>query len=418
MDNLTVKIEKLSPKGEGVGLAGKRKAFVYGAFPGETVAVRPYKQKRSSLDCELVKVIEPLPERIEPAEDHYLTCSPWQGISLDKELALKKQLLRDIFNGELPEFELVSLDQFHYRNKLEFSFTGDIELAFFKRGSFRIKTPLNGCQLGLAPLNQAARQVRDGLKNLGVKAEQLKALVLRSNLAGELLGSLYVFSEEIEVNKIIEVVGKIEEIKGFKVAFSTPLSPTNTPTKALAAYGEESIEENVLGKRLKFSDSSFFQANIPIFEKAVEDIKNYVNAKDKLYDIYCGVGTIGIAIGLPGIKMIETEPESVKYARLNCRLNGWDESAVAAGKAEDWLGEIEPGATVIFDPPRPGFHPKIFKALAARPPQRIIYLSCNPAAQARDIKELGSRYKLVFFKAYNFFPRTPHIETLAVLDKQ
>jgi 23S rRNA (uracil1939-C5)-methyltransferase len=270
----------------------------------------------------------------------------------------------------------------------------------------------------LETLNLAARQMRDGLKKLGIKAEQLKALVLRSNLAGELLGSLYVFSEEIEVNKVIEVVEGIKEIKGFKVAFSTPLSPTNTPTKVLAAYGAESIEEKVLGKKLKFSDTSFFQANIPIFEQAVKDIKEHVNAKDKLYDIYCGVGTIGIVLGVPGIKMIETEPESVKYARLNCQLNGWEANTVIASKAEDWLGEIETGATVIFDPPRPGFHPKVFKALVAKPPQRIIYLSCNPVAQARDIKELGDTYKLVFFKAYNFFPRTPHIETLAVLDKK
>jgi 23S rRNA (uracil1939-C5)-methyltransferase len=394
---------------------------VWGGLPGEVVTARVLRRRRRSLDCVVAEVHEPSALRIAPREAHFLTCSPWQVLAEEEEIAWKIALVREIFqrrgNIALPAFDCVSGDFFGYRNKLEFSFTNTdtgLSLAFFERGSYRRKLPVDGCLLGSSAINEAARQICRSLQAAQVAAERLKSLVLRSNRAGRVAAALYV-TEPTPVHG--EVLATGSPIVGLRVFYSNPQTPAAVGTSLLEEHGTHVLDETILGHRFEYSDRSFFQVNIPAFELALTDIRRFIALDVPRYDLYAGVGTIGICTGGEGVTFVESDEETAHFLRENCHRNSVAPAAILGVPAEKALEAFPESATVILDPPRSGLHPRVLKRLAASPPQRIVYLSCNPATQVLEMAPLLSRYELSFFRAYNFFPRTPHVETLAVLDR-
>jgi 23S rRNA (uracil1939-C5)-methyltransferase len=207
------------------------------------------------------------------------------------------------------------------------------------------------------------------------------------------------------------------QIVGMRVFYSDPRTPAAVGTSLLHAHGSPILEEVVLGRPFRFSDRSFFQINIPVYEKALSDIRNFVAPDVPVYDLYAGVGTIGITVGGAGVVFVESDEETAVFLRENCLQNNMPDPTIFAAPAEKALTAVPTDATVILDPPRAGVHPRVIRRVAESLPRRIIYLSCNPTTQGQDLAALLERYHLAFFRAYNFFPRTPHIETLAVLDR-
>lgn len=421
-----VEIEKLVFGGEGLGDFNGQKIFVLNVLPGEKAKVEITQIKKDFLRGIANKILKPSPFRILPKEDHFLSCSPWQIIDFEKELEWKKSITQEVFRRiadfELPDFEIkTDYQQFHYRNKMEFSFIecqGRLSLAFYKRFSKK-KIPIKRCLLAKEVINTYAKKISDWLNKNKINPEELKTLILRANQNDELIGALFVKNKNFPYLEISEILD--QKLKGFSVWFSDPRSPASVFSQLLVHQGEKILTEIILGNKFYFSIANFFQINLPVFQMALKDIENFVDKKVKILDLYSGVGTIGFSLSKKIKKglAVEVDSSAVELAKLSLKENKIKNFQIFLQKAEDLKDELLKEIDIlIVDPPRPGLHSKLVKKILSTLPSRIIYLSCNPTTQARDFKLLQEKYQLIFFNLYNFFPRTPHIESLMILQRK
>jgi 23S rRNA (uracil1939-C5)-methyltransferase len=416
-DNV-VRIEKLVHGGQGIGtMADGRKVFVWNALPGELVQIRQIKKKRSYVEAIAEVVIEASPDRVEPAEENYLATSPWQILHIEKENQYKADIVRELFDREkiiLPEFgSAVQVGkEWNYRNKMEYSFWGDetgLHLALHRRGSHG-KQIVTGSKLALSGVDSAALKIVELLNNRGERAGNLKTIIVRSDQKGNVAASLFVKT------KVFKPLDLPTGLQGLRVYYSDPKSPASVPTKLLYEQGNVGLQDELLGKLFNYDVDSFFQVNLPVYEAVLQQIKTFIT-EPEIVDMYAGVGSIGLSVALDLVQLIELDPATVKMAGKNAAAFSGKAEIVEAS-TEKALEYIVPNKPVIFDPPRAGLHHKVCEQLVAVMPQKIVYLSCNPATQARDLSVLQEVYKIAHFEVFNFFPKTPHIETLAVLTKK
>jgi len=412
-----VTIEKLVHGGQGLGtLADGKKVFVWNTLPGETVGVRLLKSKRSYAEGIAEEIIEASPNRVSPQEpDHFLSTSPWQILDFQAENGHKIEITLELFQQAgvvLPEFEATAVGpDWNYRNKMEYSFWGDddgLYLALHYRGSHG-KQIVRGSKLALPPIDAAAAAVLKELNALNVRAGDLKSLIVRATQDGEAAASLFV-----KPNKFPKFT-KPEELKGLKVYHSNPKSPASVATKLIYELGDSKLRDTLLGKPFVYDVNSFFQVNIPVFEAVLVRMKEFLQPGE-LVDMYSGVGSIGLSLGENRVDLVELDPSACAMAKQNAKASGKDVDVIEAS-TDQALEFIREGVQVVFDPPRSGLHQKIVDRILEAKPPRILYLSCNPATQARDIALLGDVYSIKHFEVFNFFPHTPHIESLAILEK-
>ncbi len=413
---IEVVIEKLVHGGQGLGtLPDGRKVFVWGALPGEKVAVRVLKGKRSYAEAIAEEVIEPSRLRVEPREDNYLATSPWQIVQFSAENDYKKRIVEELFvqaHVTLPQFQMTAAgDDWHYRNKMEYSFWGDDEglhLALYARGSHH-KGIVQGSELALPAIDQAAQKVLAELQTAQIRAGELKTIIVRCDQAGNAVVSLFVKSESFP--ELSVPVG----VQGLRVYFSNPKSPASVPTKLLSEKGDMTLHDTLIGKLFTYDADSFFQVNIPVFEAALTRVKEHVQGDDAV-DMYSGVGAIGLSVAHKQVELIELDAATAAMARVNAAASGLQAQVIetSSEKALDYIVGDRP---IIFDPPRAGLHDRVVERTLEILPPQIIYLSCNPATQARDLAKLQEKYIIKYFEGFNFFPHTPHIETLAILSR-
>lgn len=412
---IEVVIEKLVHGGQGLGtLEDGRKVFVWGALPGEKVMVRVIKGKKSYAEAIAEEIIEASPLRVEPREENYLSTSPWQIVGFDAENDYKKRIVEEIFTQAhvaLPDFQITTAgDDWHYRNKMEYSFWGDddgLHLALHTRGSHQ-KNIVQGSELALPAIDAAANAMLAELRKHDLRAGDLKTIIVRANQEGEAVVSLFV-----KPNGFVELE-KPAEVKGLRVYHSNPKSPASVQTALLYERGDAQLQDILLGKRFTYDSDSFFQVNIPVFEQALACIKEQFANEKEIVDMYAGTGSIGLSIATEKVDLIELDPATVAMARINAEASDIDAEVIEA-PSERVLDYITPEKPVIFDPPRAGLHDKLVDHVLDTKPPRIAYLSCNPATQARDLAKLQEAYNVTYFETFNFFPHTPHIETLAIL---
>lgn len=411
-----VKIDKLVFGGKGIGtLADGRKVFVWNALPGETVKARSIKKKKSYVEAIAEEIIKPSAERVKPAEENYLATSPWQMMTYQAENKYKREITRELFERahlNLPDFAFrAPQEQWHYRNKMEYSFWGDdigLHLALHVRGS-QGKQIVQGSKLALPAIDQAAQAMRRHLNDLNIRAGDMKTIIVRANQQGRVVAALFV-----KVEKFVRLALPAE-LQGLRVYYSNPKSPASVPTKLLYELGDPLLSDELLGKPFVYDVDSFFQVNIPIFEQALTAIKNRID-EPEITDMYAGVGSIGLSVASDKVDLIELDPATAHMASHNAFAVS--ESMVInvfESSTETALAYITGDKPVIFDPPRAGLHDKVVERVLEALPPKVVYLSCNPSTQARDLTAIQDKYDITFFEAYNFFPRTPHIETLAVL---
>lgn len=416
---MQVRIEKLVHGGQGLAHLPDGKAiFVWNALPGELVEVELRKSKKSFADGFASEVIEPSEDRISEleADDINLSVQPWVIMNYVTELEHKRQIIVETFlheGVELPDFEVQTIGSLNsYRNKVEFSFWGDDDGIFyshFLRASHRkIKLEYPYHDLIKDQIAAYSANVLKELNEMNIRAGDLKSLIVRCdnkapNDSG-VAGALFVKDKNFPKMKSSNLA----------VYYSNPKSPASVPTEKLYQNGSTSIVDTVGGKELQYDVLSFFQVNLPVFELALSKIREQTSDSQNKVDLYSGVGSIGIAIG--GTKtLLEIDPQNIAMAKLNTR--GTDIEVVHAS-AEKSLDYITRDSSLIVDPPRAGLHKDVTAKICSEKPVQICYLSCNPITQARDIKHLtDAGYELKTFEAYNFFPRTPHIETLAILSR-
>lgn len=468
-----VRLDTMVGGGQAMGtLDDGRKAFVWGGLPGELVTIRQTKKKSRLIEGIVTKVHQASDERIAPREsESYLSTSPWQLMIFEAEQRHKAALIMEAFklhNIELPgEVDIYSDGvEFKYRNKVEFSWYGDtatverrgdalaerhlqpeqltgaeslsirgakpseaevlrdatavqaaetLDLAFYRRGS-KGKIVIDGTALAKPEINQLARELRDLLTRKNVTARQLKTLLIRCDHAGSAVWQLYT------KDKLPDLISPDEakklSAKGGEVIYSDPRSPASVITERLTTFGDVTLSDRILGRDFRYATEGFFQVNLPVYEQALRDMQQWVSGgqtNQPVLDLYAGVGSIGLTIGGPNTTLVEINPAAVAEMKRNIELHDSPARAVLA-PAEQALDYIASDQIVIVDPPRAGLHADLVDQLLEVKPSRIIYLSCNPATQARDVALLEAGYKIVHHHGYNFFPRTPHIEHLIVLD--
>ena len=426
-------MEKIVGGGQAIGtLDDGRKAFVWGGLPKELVTIRVTKKKSHFVEGIATEIIEKSPERITPKDENsYLSTSPWQIMPMFSEQSYKASLIEEAFllhNITLPEKIKVFSDsvEFNYRNKVEFSWFGDktdddeketLDLAFFKRGG-KGKVVVDRTSLTHPSINKLAIEIRDLLRTKPIVARQLKTLLIRSDQQGNAVWQLYV-KDKIE-NLISEDEAKLLSAKGGEIIYSDPKSPASRITERLNKFGDTTLSDTILGVAFNYACEGFFQVNIPVYEKALSDMKAWIDCNEKLptLDLYSGVGTIGLTIGGDDVTLVEINEHAVAEMQRNiAKLNRPNAKAILA-PSEKSLEYITGEQIIIVDPPRAGLHSDVTNRLLETEPPRIIYLSCNPVTQARDVSLLQEKYKIVHHQGYNFFPRTPHIEHLVVLDRK
>lgn len=421
----TLSLDKIVGGGQALGTCEDgRKAFVWGGLPGETVTIDITKKKSKFVEGIVNEVLKSSDSRIEPRDmDSYLSTSPWQIMTFDAEQHYKAALIEEAFelhNIVLPTMIDVFTDNrhFEYRNKVEFSWWGDtidgveaLDLAFFKRGS-QGKIPVNGTSLAPAALNILATSIRDSLRNKQVEARSLKTLLIRADQKGNCVFQLYIKDKTVQpfTKEDFAQLGAA----GGEVIYSDPKSPASVITKRLISFGETRLSDTVLDVPFTYVCEGFFQGNIPVYEQALRDMREWIDDKP-VVDMYSGVGSIGFTIGGNRLTLVEINKSAVDEMKRN-RYELGKKATIIEASAESSLDYIDGDSTIILDPPRAGLHADVVEKLLEAKPARIIYLSCNPVTQARDVALLGDTYGIRHHRGYNFFPRTPHIEHLVVLD--
>ena len=341
--------------------------------------------------------------------------------------------------------------------------SGDtLDLAFFRRGS-KGKIVVNGTSLARPEINNLARTIRDLLRHKRVAARQLKTLLIRCDQSGSCVWQLYV-KDRLPGLITADEAAKLPA-QGGEIIYSDPRSPASRITERLARFGNTTLTDAILGVPFRYACEGFFQVNIPVYEQALRDMQEWVpynkarqerqldqlathgytdnqqraisqKKSGQLYvgpglfsddiravrlstlDFYAGVGTIGLTIGGGNVTLVEINADAVREMQRNItELDRTNARAVLA-PSEQALNYIKGKEIVIVDPPRAGLHADVIATLLQKLPPRIIYLSCNPVTQARDVSLLQEKYEIMHHQGYNFFPRTPHLEHLVILDKK
>lgn len=466
----TLTLDKIVGGGQALGtLEDGRKMFVWGGLPGETVTARVTKKKSKMLEGVVTEVHTASDKRVAPLDpESYLSTSPWQIMDFEAEQFYKAALIEEAFelhNIVLPDLIEVYTDNHtsHYRNKVEFSWYSDVvdgeetlDLAFFRRGGAG-KIKVAECALLPAPILQLAHEIRDLLHAKGTQARSLKTLLIRCDQKGQCVWQLYL------KDKLGDIITELEAMQlpalGGELIYSDPRSPASRITERLAAFGDIVLTDTILDVPFRYATEGFFQVNIPVYEQALRDMRHWVRTKrvasessadekqsaaranlfarseavsnqevasprndstpKHVIDLYSGVGSIGLTIGGDNVTLVEINEDAVREMRRNIIELGREDTVTAIlAPSEKALDTITSDAIVILDPPRAGLHADVVAKLLEAAPERIVYLSCNPVTQARDVELLAQTYGVRHHMGYNFFPRTPHIEHLIVLDKR
>lgn len=380
---MQAKIDKLVPGGQGIAtLEDGKKAFIWNALPGETVDFDITKNKRSYCEGVATKIENASAHRIAPKDDCYLATSPWQIMDYDYELEQKRELVKECFtqnhiNVE-PDAAQTDGKDFYYRNKMEYSlyWNNDDNLiypAFHERGTHR-KVPIKQSSIERPEIWAKATEIFDKLNAEHAEARTYQSLLMRCDQHGNTSGDLFVNGQP------------------------HPQMPNLT--------------DSLNGQEYSYSPNGFFQINLPVYEMVLKEIQKHITT-NKVLDLYSGVGSIGLSVARDK-DLTLVEINGAAYEEMQKNAADTNANCVLA-KSEDVTDYVTPDCTVILDPPRAGCDQKLIDRLNEVKPQSVIYLSCNPITQARDIALLAENYEIKELTPYNFFPRTPHIESLAVL---
>jgi 23S rRNA (uracil1939-C5)-methyltransferase len=418
-----LKIDKIVHGGQGLGkLSDGRKCFVWGALNDETVEVQLTRRKKDWAEGYATKVLSASKDRIEPLEPEiYLATSPWQIMDYQQEAITKQQILDESFNRENVKIVWREFYQqqnpFNYRNKMEYNFwfdneTQKVNLALHKRGSHN-KVSVNGSALATVSINSVGAKLIDYINQNKIEARPLKSVIIRSDNNNTVGVSLFVNEKSIAKRFMdFNLPGVI-----FEILYSNPKSPASIATEVLVP-AEQQLNDRLLGKNFSYSTRSFFQVNVPVYEVVLKILKEYISSAktNGVIDLYSGVGSIGLSVvnETVNLTLIEISEESVEQAKIN--ISKSDNVNIIQSAAEASLEYINKSDLLIVDPPRAGLHIDVVKKILDQKPNHLIYLSCNPSTQARDVSTfVQSGYTINYAKGFNFFPRTPHIESLIIL---
>jgi 23S rRNA (uracil1939-C5)-methyltransferase len=445
-EELELKIDSLAYGGNGVARLNGFVVFVRRGLPGDTVRARVTKVQRRHAEALATEVLEPSPLRVEAPCNHYPACGGcrFQDLAYEAQAEAKAEQVADALRriggiSEPPLEPILPAEEiFHYRNKLEYSFTQLEEgptLGFHKAGRWDEVLEIERCwlttELGNA-IRNAVREWARGDKLVAYdQAEHtgyLRHLVVREGMnTGHVLVQLVTGpGEKFDTGGFVDVVRRFPEVRSVHWSVNDSAAEvTNLPTQLL--WGEEAIEEELCGLRFRVRPNAFLQTNTRMAERIYGLVREFaaLTGDETVYDLYCGIGTIGLVLARDALTVwgIDISEESIACALENADLNGIGNAAYFAGnvgQALEALRDRSGGAdVVVVDPPRAGLAGKALKRLGEIEAPRIVYVSCNPTTLAGDLKRLRGEYgyELRRAKPVDMFPHTPHVETVSLLER-
>ncbi len=435
-----VTIDSLAFGGEGVARLqeGGYVVFVSGGVPGDRVRAVITKRKRSYAHARMLELLEPGPDRVPALAAH--PGAPWQVIPYERQLEIKHAQVAEALRrlGGLESFEMQDIvaasEHWRYRNKLEYSFGEDAEgglvCGFHAPGRFDEIVAMEDCLLASERSNELRRDVLQWCREEGLRAWDrrtgeglLRNLVVREGRrTGEFQVRLVTSATDLDAAPLARRL----EVESLLVTRMTRPGETTSGGETEIVDGAPDIAEHLCDLDLRISAEAFFQTNTEMAEVLYGVVGEFADLHgwERVYDLYCGIGTIGLTLARRAGELwgLEIVPDAVADAIANARRNEVSGAHFFAGDARLALGELRARAgrpdVLVVDPPRAGLSAKIVRRVIEAAPSRIVYVSCNPttlAPNAAQLVEAGWRLSAV--RPVDMFPQTPHIECVAVLDR-
>ena len=429
---LELEIDSLAFGGRGVARAEGFVVFVAGALPGDHVRAEVTKGKKRFAEARTVEVLRSSPDRLpnrcvhggEPCPG-----APWQGLPYEQQLHHKQEQVAEALSriAGLEGFELEEIvpavEQWRYRNKLEYSFgesDGELTLGFHARGRWDLTVDVDDCHLSSEQGNEARNAVREWARAEAVPAFDartrrgvLRNLAVREGRRTGQVQTRLVTAEARFPRPPVDLHTMVEDDAG----------STDGPTGVL---GEERLREELCGLRLEMSHGAFFQTNTEMAERLYAVAAEFaeLSGSERVFDLFCGIGTIGLTMARQAGEVwgLEIVPEAIEDAERNARANKIENAHFMAANARTGVRPLVEKAgkpdVVIVDPPRAGLSQKIVRRVLECEAKKIVYISCNPTTLAPNAAQLGEAgYRLARVRPVDMFPQTPHIECVALFEK-
>ncbi len=456
-----IEITAVAAEGNALARVDDMVVFVpYGA-PGDIVDIQIGKKRKSYAEGRIVRIVQPGECRIQPRCSHFGTCGGcrWQHLPYEVQLKCKQQQVTDaltrIAKVELPEIMPIkgSANIWEYRNKMEYTFSnrrwltpeqmasGEVfdnrdGAGFHIPGAFDKVLDIDTCWLQ----DNFSNRLRKFVKNFGrdngftfydLKANSglLRTLMVRMASTGEIMAVMCFGEDNPEaVAKVMDAIrAEFPEITSLLYVINLKVNDTITDQEILLHSGKPFIEEEMEGLRFRVGPKSFYQTNsLQAYElyKVTREFAG-LTGTELVYDLYTGTGTIAnfVSRAARHVVGIEYVPEAIEDAKINSQINGISNTEFYAGDMKDVLTDefiAEHGRpdVMIVDPPRAGMHDDVVKVILNAAPERIVYVSCNPATQARDLALLDAKYRVTAIQPVDMFPHTHHVENVVRLEKR
>ena len=431
-ERLELSIDSLAHGGRGVARADGYVVFVAGGLPGDRVRAEVTKPKKRFAEARAVELLQPGSDRVPNRclhEGEPCPGAPWQGLDYEQQLVEKRNQVDEALRriGGLDGFELEeiepALEGWRYRNKLEYSWgarEGETVLGFHASGRWDLVVGVEDCLLGSERGNAARNEVREWARQEAVAPYDRPAgtgvlcnLVVREGRRTDQVQTRLVTTAQKLPKPPVDLHTVVEDGAG----------GNDGPTGVL---GEERLRERLCGLDFEMSYNAFFQTNTEMAERLYAVAAEYagLSGGERVFDLYCGIGTIGLTMAARAGEVwgLEIVPEAIADAERNAERNGIENARFMAGSARTGVRPLVEEAgkpdVVLLDPPRPGLSQKIVRRVLECEAKRIVYVSCNPTTLAPNAAQLvEAGYTLRRVRPVDMFPQTPHIECIALLEK-
>lgn len=453
-----VKIEAVAAEGKSLAHVDGTVVFVEFAVPGDIVNVKVTKKKKNYMEGFILEIVKPSEDRLQPFCEHFGICGGcrWQPLPYDMQLKAKQQQVWDqlvrIGHLEIPDISpiLPSDKTKYYRNKLEFTFSNKrwiynnedpdsltdeerLGLGFHVGKFFDKVLDIKHCSLQPEPSNEIRLFIREyavthnlEFYNIRENSGFLRNLIVRNNQVGDVMLTVcFAYDDQDKIVPMLDAVAaEFPQIKSLHYVINEKLNDSISDLDCILYKGEDAIWETMGKLKFKIGPKSFYQTNSEQAYKLYSVAKEFaaLTGNEVVYDLYTGTGTIAQFISDKASKVIGIEyvKEAIEDARINAEANGITNCTFFDGDMKDiltadFIKEHGKPEVMIIDPPRAGMHPDVVKVIMEAAPERIVYVSCNPASQARDLAMMSPMYEITAVQPVDMFPHTMHVENVCAL---
>lgn len=453
-----VKIEAVAAEGKSLAHVDGTVVFVEFAVPGDIVNVKVTKKKKNYMEGFILEIVKPSKDRLQPFCEHFGICGGcrWQPLPYDMQLKAKQQQVWDqlvrIGHLEIPDISpiLPSDKTKYYRNKLEFTFSNKrwiynnedpdsltdeerLGLGFHVGKFFDKVLDIKHCSLQPEPSNEIRLFIREyavthnlEFYNIRENTGFLRNIIIRNNQVGDVMLTVcFAYDDQDKIVPMLDAIAaEFPQIKSLHYVINEKLNDSISDLDCILYKGEDAIWETMGKLKFKIGPKSFYQTNSEQAYKLYSVAKKFaaLTGNEVVYDLYTGTGTIAQFISDKASKVIGIEyvKEAIEDARINAEANGITNCTFFDGDMKDiltadFIKEHGKPEVMIIDPPRAGMHPDVVKVIMEAAPERIVYVSCNPASQARDLAMMSPMYEITAVQPVDMFPHTMHVENVCAL---